>query len=134
MKWLKLLTLFLNSMYLSLIFVVHPFSMDIVFHLFLVVIFISLNGFFVAAEFAIVKVRDSQIAGLLESGNPKAQLLKNISGNLNEYLAATQVGITLASLALGWVGEPTTAAILTPILNLFNAPEALIHTLSIIFG
>ncbi|MFI5263356.1 MAG: hemolysin family protein [Candidatus Kapaibacterium sp.] len=108
--------------------------MDIVFHLFLVVIFIALNGFFVAAEFAIVKVRGSQITGLLESGHAKARLLKNISEHLNEYLAATQVGITLASLALGWVGEPTTAAILTPLFNLLNAPSAVLHTASIIFG
>ncbi len=108
--------------------------MDIVFHLFLVVIFITLNGFFVAAEFAIVKVRGSQITGLIESGHAKAKLLKNISEHLNEYLAATQVGITLASLALGWVGEPTTAAILSPLFNLFNPSHAVIHTASIIFG
>jgi len=108
--------------------------MDIVFHLFLVVFFIALNGFFVAAEFAIVKVRGSQITGLIESGHEKARLLKNISENLNEYLAATQVGITLASLALGWVGEPTTAAILTPLFDLFNAPKAVLHSVSIILG
>jgi CBS domain containing-hemolysin-like protein len=108
--------------------------MDIVFHLFLVVFFITLNGFFVAAEFAIVKVRGTQITGLIESGHEKARLLKNISEHLNEYLAATQVGITLASLALGWVGEPTTAAILTPLFDLFNAPQTVLHTTSLILG
>ena len=108
--------------------------MDIVFHLFLVVLFISLNGFFVAAEFAIVKVRGSQITQLIQSGHEKAPLLKNISEHLNEYLAATQVGITLASLALGWVGEPTTAAILMPLFDLFHASAAIQHAVSIIIG
>jgi CBS domain containing-hemolysin-like protein len=108
--------------------------MDVVFHLFLVVFFIALNGFFVAAEFAIVKVRGTQITGLIEAGHEKAPLLKNIFEHLNEYLAATQVGITLASLALGWVGEPTTAAILAPLFGLFTAPPAVLHTASIIIG
>lgn len=108
--------------------------MDIVFHLFLVVFFIALNGFFVAAEFAIVKVRGTQITGLIEAGHEKARLLKSISENINEYLAATQVGITLASLALGWVGEPTTAEILAPLFGFFKMPEAVLHTASIIIG
>ncbi|MDP4220363.1 MAG: hemolysin family protein [Bacteroidota bacterium] len=108
--------------------------MDIVFHLFLVVLFISLNGFFVAAEFAIVKVRRTQITGMIEAGNEKARLLKSISDHINEYLAATQVGITLASLALGWVGEPTTAAILAPLFSLFNMAPSVMHTTSIIIG
>lgn len=108
--------------------------MDIVFHLFLVVFFIALNGFFVAAEFAIVKVRGSQITQLVQSGHVKAKLLKNISVHIDEYLAATQVGITLASLALGWVGEPTTAAILAPLFDLFSASPAVLHTVSLIVG
>lgn len=108
--------------------------MDIVFHLFLVVFFIALNGFFVAAEFAIVKVRGTQITGLIEAGHEKARLLRNISEHLNEYLAATQVGITLASLALGWVGEPTTAAILAPLFDVLQMPPGVLHTASIIIG
>ena len=108
--------------------------MDVLFHVFLVLFFIVLNGFFVAAEFAIVKVRGSQITQLIESGHERAKLLKHISDHLSEYLAATQVGITLASLALGWVGEPATAVILSPIMNLFSVSDKLLHTVSIAVG
>ena len=67
--------------------------------------FVFLNGFFVAAEFAIVKVRASQIELMAKSGNPAANLAKKIVAKLNAYLSATQLGITLASLALGAIGE-----------------------------
>ncbi len=70
---------------------------------------VLLNGFFVAAEFAIVKVRSSQIA--LEKGNLSNRAAQNIINNLDGYLAATQLGITLASLGLGWVGEGVTSRI-----------------------
>ncbi|PWV56069.1 hemolysin family protein [Chitinophaga sp. S165] len=89
-------------------------TLDIFFTIFLVL----LNGFFVAAEFAIVKVRSSQIE--VNSGRSKtvSQVAKSIVNNLDGYLAATQLGITLASLGLGWVGEKVTT---TLILNLFHA-------------
>jgi len=77
-------------------------TFDILFTLFLV----FLNGFFVAAEFAIVKVRESQLEVEAQAGNLAAILAKKIVGNIDGYLAATQLGITLASLGLGWVGEP----------------------------
>src|SRR5690242_17416495 len=67
------------------------------------------NGFFVAAEFAIVKVRSSQIAQKVKKGHKRATLAKHIIEHLDAYLSATQLGITLASLALGWVGEPLLA-------------------------
>jgi len=71
-------------------------------------IFVGLNAFFVLAEFAIVKVRKSRIQELMSSGNPLAPLLsKRILPRLDAYLSACQVGITIASLALGWIGEPT---------------------------
>ncbi|MEI8133508.1 MAG: hemolysin family protein [bacterium] len=108
--------------------------MDVIFHVFLVLFFILLNGFFVAAEFAIVKVRGTQIIQLIESGHERAKLLKFVSEHLNQYLAATQVGITLASLALGWVGEPATAAILAPVLQVFNLSTGAFHTVSIVAG
>ena len=73
------------------------------FDIFLTIFLVLLNGFFVAAEFAIVKVRSSQIA--LEKGNMSQDAAKTIINNLDGYLAATQLGITLASLGLGWVGE-----------------------------
>jgi len=69
------------------------------------ILLVLANGFFVAAEFAIVKVRASQIELQAKSGSNAAKIAKNITENLDGYLAATQLGITLASLALGWVGE-----------------------------
>lgn len=75
------------------------------FHIFLTFFLVLLNGFFVAAEFAIVKVRASQIEIQAKTGNRMAKIAKSITQNLDAYLAATQLGITLASLGLGWVGE-----------------------------
>jgi len=75
------------------------------------------NGFFVAAEFAIVKVRASQIELQAKSGSNVAKIAKNITDNLDKYLAATQLGITLASLGLGWIGERAMSNILTPLFS-----------------
>ena len=75
------------------------------FQIFLTFFLVLLNGFFVAAEFAIVKVRASQIEIQAKSGNRVANIAKHITQHLDGYLAATQLGITLASLGLGWVGE-----------------------------
>lgn len=92
---------------------------------------VLLNGFFVAAEFAIVKVRSSQIA--LEAGNLSKRAAENVINNLDGYLAATQLGITLASLGLGWVGEDVMSRI---ILNVMNAvglqiSESLAHSIAL---
>ena len=78
------------------------------------------NGFFVAAEFAIVKVRESQLEVKIKEGNRFALLSKNIVNHLDGYLAATQLGITLASLGLGWIGEPVVAKIILDIMNLLG--------------
>ena len=75
---------------------------------------VGLNGFFVACEFAIIKVRASQLDELAEEGNPRARLVKYIRSNLDAYLSATQLGITLASLALGWLGEDFLAHLIEP--------------------
>jgi CBS domain containing-hemolysin-like protein len=75
---------------------------------------VGLNGFFVACEFAIVKVRASQLDALVEEGDPRANLIKHVRSHLDAYLSATQLGITLASLALGWIGEQFLAQILQP--------------------
>ncbi len=75
------------------------------FQIFLTFFLVALNGFFVAAEFAIVKVRASQIEIKAKTGNRIANIAKHITQHLDGYLAATQLGITLASLGLGWVGE-----------------------------
>src|SRR4029453_19486804 len=79
-----------------------------------VVALVLLNGFFVVAEFALVKIRDSQLKTLADEGVRRAGLVKQIRDNLNAYLSACQVGITAASLGLGWLGEPFLARMLQP--------------------
>src|ERR1044072_2652636 len=77
-----------------------------------VLLLVAANGFFVAAEFALVGVRSSRIETLAAAGNRAAKRLMGLLQNLNAYLSACQLGITLASLALGWVGEPAVARLL----------------------
>src|SRR5215210_5102221 len=78
----------------------------------LVLFLVAANGFFVAAEFALVGVRRSRIETLAAAGNTAARRLLRQLNNLNAYLSASQLGITLASLGLGWVGEPVIARLL----------------------
>jgi CBS domain containing-hemolysin-like protein len=80
----------------------------------LVFFFVFLNGFFVAAEFAIVKVRSTQIDSLIAKKHRRAKIAKELITHLDAYLSATQLGITMASLALGWIGEPFVASMLRP--------------------
>jgi CBS domain containing-hemolysin-like protein len=102
---------------------------DLLITLFLV----FMNGFFVAAEFAIVKVRESQLEMEARSGNLAAVLARKIVGNIDGYLAATQLGITLASLGLGWVGEPVVSKILIKIFPVFGIriEPALAHDIAL---
>ena len=79
-----------------------------------IAVLVVLNGFFVACEFAIVKVRVSQLDELVEEGNARAKFLKHVRGHLDSYLSATQLGVTLASLALGWIGEQFLVEMLQP--------------------
>jgi len=81
---------------------------------------VGLNGFFVACEFAIVKVRGSQLDALIEEGNARAKLVKHVRSHLDAYLSATQLGVTLASLALGWLGEQFLEQMLEPIFALIQ--------------
>ena len=81
---------------------------------------VILNGFFVACEFAIVKVRASQLDELVEQGNVQASFVKHVRAHLDAYLSATQLGVTLASLALGWIGEQFLVQILQPFFALVN--------------
>ncbi|WP_276365967.1 hemolysin family protein [Chryseolinea sp. H1M3-3] len=92
---------------------------------------VLLNGFFVAAEFAIVKVRSSQIA--LEKGNLAKRAAENIIENLDGYLAATQLGITLASLGLGWVGEDVMSRIILSFMSSLGLPisDSLAHNIAL---
>src|SRR5689334_6101642 len=91
------------------------------------------NAFFVAAEFAIVKVRASQIEQRIKKGHIRAALAKHITSHLDAYLSATQLGITLASLGLGWVGEPLLADMIRqPFLALGIGGEDTIHAIAFI--
>jgi len=107
-------------------------SFDVVFGKLLVIgLLVFLNAFFVASEFALVKLRTTQLEPLIEEGDSRAVAGKHILENLDAYLSACQLGITLASLALGWVGEPFLARLIEPLfyaIGITNA--ALIHAIA----
>jgi CBS domain containing-hemolysin-like protein len=98
-------------------------------NLFLVVFLVLANGFFVASEFALVGVRRSRIATLADAGDKRAQRLLGLVDNLNAYISATQLGITLSSLALGWIGEPAIAHLLEIPLKGYVS-ETVLHTIA----
>lgn len=100
------------------------------FQIFLTFFLVALNGFFVAAEFAIVKVRASQIEIKAKSGNRVANIAKHITQHLDGYLAATQLGITLASLGLGWVGESVMDHLLHNLLSSLGSSPEFVDTFS----
>lgn len=95
---------------------------------------VLMNGFFVSAEFAMVKVRGSRIEALVEAGNKKAVYASNIVNNLDAYLSACQLGITLASLGLGWLGEPAIAHLLEPMFTAFGLGPIYVHGISIVIA
>ncbi|HET7625585.1 MAG TPA: hemolysin family protein, partial [Verrucomicrobiae bacterium] len=100
-----------------------------------VLLLVLLNGFFVAAEFALVKVRDTQLVSLVEEGRRRAKVAHRILHNLDAALSATQLGITLASLGLGWIGESVFASLLQPVMKLFRIESVeLRHSLAVGVG
>ncbi|MED0703531.1 hemolysin family protein [Aeribacillus composti] len=101
-------------------------------NLVLVALLIALTAFFVASEFAIVKVRTSRIDQLVMEGNKKAIAAKKVIANLDEYLSACQLGITITALGLGWIGEPTVEHLLHPVFEYFNLPESVTALLSFV--
>ncbi|MCO5051044.1 MAG: hemolysin family protein [Verrucomicrobiae bacterium] len=109
--------------------------MAIALKLLAVVFLVFLNGFFVATEFALVKVRATQIEPLAAQGNRRARMALHLARHLDEYLSACQLGITLASLGLGWIGEPVFAELLRPIFQLLELQSAeLQQTISVVVG
>ncbi|WP_312908082.1 hemolysin family protein [Natronosalvus caseinilyticus] len=96
-------------------------------------VLVFLNGFFVAAEFAYVRIRATAVDALVEEGRSGAVLLQDAMDNLDDYLAVTQLGITISSLGLGWIGEPAVAALLKPVLSPV-LPEGLIHLVAFAVG
>ncbi len=100
-----------------------------------VFVLVLLNGFFVAAEFALVRVRETQLDALILKGQRRAKMARHIVRNLNSYLSATQLGITMASLGLGWMGQPVFASLLSPALDLLGVKSgALLHSISFVVG
>ena len=99
-----------------------------------IVLLLAANAFYVAAEFALVKARGFRIETLAAEGSATAKLTVRIQANLESYLAACQLGITMASLGLGWVGEPAVAALLEPLFTRIGMSEAMVHTSSFIIG
>lgn len=89
-------------------------------YLLLALAFIIANGYFVATEFAMIKVRPTQLAELAAEGSSRAKMARRITKRLDSYLSATQLGVTLASLALGWVGEPAFAELIQPFFSRYG--------------
>lgn len=107
---------------------------SIIFNVLVILFLVALNGFFVASEFSIVKVRPSRLDTLIKEGDQQAVHARKITEHLDAYLSVTQLGITLASLGLGWIGEPAVAKMLTPIFHLFELPAQLEHTVAFVVG
>lgn len=99
-----------------------------------IILLLAANAFFVAAEFALVKVRGYQLDQAVSDKRRAAALTVRLHGNLDAYLAACQLGITMASLGLGWVGEPAVAALLEPLLSKVGITGPSLHTISFIVG
>jgi CBS domain containing-hemolysin-like protein len=95
---------------------------------------IAATAFFVAAEFAIVKVRSSRIDQLIGEGNRSAIAAKKVTGSLDEYLSACQLGITITALGLGWLGEPTIERLLHPLFVTWGMNDSLVSILSFVIA
>ena len=103
---------------------------EIIFDALVIIFLIFMNGFFVAAEFAVAKVRPSQLEMLCQQGNKQAEYAKSLVEHIDVSLSVTQLGITFTSLGLGWVGEPMVATWIMPICLNFGLGEAVGHTVS----
>ncbi len=102
--------------------------------LFFTAFLIFANGFFVAAEFALVKVRSTQLEVREAGGERMAGVARELVEHLDGYLSATQLGITLTSLGLGWIGEPAVAAVLAPLFHALHLSEDLSHNIAVVVG
>jgi magnesium and cobalt exporter, CNNM family len=103
-------------------------------NLLLAILLLAANAFYVAAEFALVKSRGFRVNTMADQNRFGARLLQQMLGNIEAYLACCQLGITMASLGLGWVGEPTVSALLGPLLEPLGMPESWLHFTSFMIG
>ena len=106
--------------------------LSIILNLSIIILLLFSNGFFVASEFAMVKVRKTRIEQLVKEGNFSAKLALNAINDLDKFIAAVQLGVTISSIGLGWVGEATLAAIIEPVFNFLPLAAQTIatHTVS----
>jgi CBS domain containing-hemolysin-like protein len=104
------------------------------FKLAIILFLVFMNGFFVAAEFAVVKIRSSRLETMIQDGNKRAKYAKKLTDHLDASLSVTQLGITLASLGLGWIGEPTVAAMLHPLIEFFGLSPEVGHSISFVIA
>jgi CBS domain containing-hemolysin-like protein len=103
-------------------------------NLLIALLLLAANAFYVAAEFALVRNRGFRVAAMVEEKRFAAPLIQRMMGNIEAYLACCQLGITMASLGLGWVGEPTVAALLHPVLDPLGMPEPALHFTAFMIG
>ncbi|RDX00882.1 hemolysin family protein [Listeria kieliensis] len=100
----------------------------------IIALLIGVSAFFVATEFAIVKMRPSRLDQLIAEGSKRANLARYIYNHLNAYLSACQLGITISSLGLGWLGESTVEAALHPLFDLLHVPSSVVTLLSFVIA
>ena len=100
----------------------------------IVIILVCINGFFVASEYGIVRVRSSKIYAMAAEGSKKAESTKTVIGDLDTYLLVCQIGITFASLGVGWVGELVVAGIIPPLLAFLGWSDLFVGTIALVSG
>src|SRR5947208_10317289 len=100
----------------------------------LTVLLVLANGFFVAAEYAFVRIRKTQLDELAQQGSARARLSASVVDKLDQYISASQLGVTLCSLAIGWIGEPAVAALLAPVFTWLPAPFLEVISFALAFG
>lgn len=107
---------------------------EVAFNLFLIFLLIALSAFFVATEFSIIRVRPSRVDQLVMEGRKNAVAVRKVINNLDGYLSSCQLGITMTSLVLGWLGEPTVQRLLHPLFVWLNLNEALTSIISFLIA
>lgn len=115
-------------------FIREDFFVSTALSLILVLFFLFMNAFFVVAEFALVRVRKTQLQIAVDEGRAGAKAALRIANNVNSYLSACQLGITLASLALGWLGEPAVSELIRPGLAALGVSESAVSAIAVAIG
>ncbi|MBF0710554.1 MULTISPECIES: hemolysin family protein [unclassified Gemella] len=109
-------------------------DLSIILKIFLIIILLLGSALFVMAEFSLVKLRPTRVQELAKTGDKNSKLILHMLDNLDNYLSACQLGITIVSLGLGWVGESTFHALLHPVFDLLNLNPSISHTISFVFA